>query len=35
MKTLLTTILASAIMVTSGQAMANCDDGELVLNLAM
>ena len=34
MKTLLTTILASAIMVTSGQAMANCDDGELVIKFS-
>jgi C4-dicarboxylate-binding protein DctP len=34
MKALLTTILASAIMVTSGQAMANCDDGELVIKFS-
>ena len=34
MKTLLTTILASAIMVTSRQAMAKCDDGELVIKFS-
>lgn len=34
MKALLTTLLASAIMVTSAQAIAKCDDGELVIKFS-
>ena len=34
MKALATTLLASAIMMTSGHAMADCDDGELVIKFS-